>query len=149
MTGRRLIQTLALTVALSACANTKPFDSARCQLELKTRLDWGRSHEGWSFGKDPYLALVFDKEGGDSDLLDKYLQQRGYSQAANDPDDKSSRHTGYYFPNRDPKEETLPVADEANAPKVACEATYISGAQLKSINVMSDGSPVFRAELTQ
>lgn len=116
---------------------------------MQTRLESVIAQERWTVGKDYYLVLIFDETRGDADLLSKYLQRKGYSEAAADPNDESSRHLGYYFPNSDPIEATLPVADQSAASKIACEASYLSGTRLKSISFRSptNGQPIFEAEL--
>ena len=135
-------------LALTGCAGGRPLDPAKCELEMRTRLDAGYGQAALRSWKDAYLVLVFDKSTGDGDLLDEFLEQRGYFQAANDPNDKSMRDLGYYPPNRD-SQYGEKVADQKQSAAIACQASYLTGARLLSINAMAESGSelLFKAEL--
>jgi hypothetical protein len=115
---------------------------------MQTRLDAGFSQSFQRSWNDVYLVLVFDTSAGDADLLDKFLALRGYFQAAKDPHDASMKNLAFYFPNRDP-EYGQKVALQNNSAVTACEASYVTGAKLLSINAMavSNSDLLFKAEL--
>ena len=142
---RKLLLCLA-GILLSSCLQAKePFDPARCQLELETRLSANVFGEDWRTGKETFLEFVFDERGGDVELLDQYLKQRGYFPVAQAPDDPASKNLRIFFPERGPNVEH--PADPRVAPEVACKASYVSEAKLVGVGIRSGTDRIFEVKL--
>lgn len=130
---------------LSTCSNAEPFDPARCKIEVETRLADSFAEESWRLEQVYYPSLAFVSGSGDVDLLDKYMKRNGYFPVAMDPDDPESRKLRIYSADGS-DDRRRDMARPATLSRVACEASYVSRAKLKSVWVMSGMEPAFRIE---
>lgn len=130
--------------ALLGCSSSEPFDPGRCKIEVETKLNSGLLGDSWKSSKETFLAFDFNSRG-DEALLYDYLEQRGYFGVARAPDDPDRDRVRTFFPDRGP--DAALKLDPSAAPKVACEASYVSGAKLLSVSLMDGMERVFEARL--
>jgi hypothetical protein len=131
--------------SLGNCAQAKDtLDPAKCALEVETRLS-AKMGETWRGGDETFLEFTFDPRGADIELLDEFLKQRGYFPVAQAPDDPSSKSRRIFFPERG--EHVVRSPDPQRAPKVACDASYVSGAKLVAIALRTGMERILEVEL--
>jgi hypothetical protein len=145
------VRAFYFSIALSAViagrvASAQAFDPERCRLIIETRLKSDFTDQAWRLkDKNYYPVLIFERDNANVDLLDKYLTQRGYFTAAMNPDDPQSKHLLAYSSEGDDDHRRQMASPEVVS-RAACEAAYLSGAQLKYVHIISGMAPTFTVE---